>query len=400
MTTCSRDGIYAIPGAGAVPGGEECLKDMRVIQIDTRHRRQVRQFVELPFRLYRDVPQWVPALRSEALPMLDSRRNPFFQHSEAAFFIAEDEQGAIGRLAILNHRPYNAFNNTKTAFFYLFECENDLPAARLLFETAFAWASKRRLTEVVGPKGFSPLDGMGLLVDGYEHRPALGIPYNLAYYPQLLDALGFRGSGDILSGYLSASIHFPERIHQVAQRVSERRGLRVAQFKRRKDLRAIIPQLKELYNLSIQGTHGNYPVSDADVQAIADQMLRFADPALIKIVLKDEQVVGFLFAYPDISPALQRAKGKLFPTGWARLLVELRRATWVNINGMGIIKEYRGLGGTALLFSEMHESISRRGFEHAELVQIGTENDPMLRELRSLGVDFYKTHRMYHRGLD
>jgi hypothetical protein len=238
-----------------------------------------------------------------------------------------------------------------------------------------------------------------LLVDGFEHRPALGIPYNLPYYPQLLDALGFIGSGDILSGYLSAAMHFPERIHQVAQRVSQRRGLRVAQFKQRKDLRAIVPQLRELYNLSIQGTSGNYPVSDNDVGAIADQMLRFADPALIKIVLKDEQVVGFLFAYPDISPALQRAQGRLFPTGWIRLLIEMRRARWVNINGMGIIKEYRGLGGTALLFSEMHESISRRGFEHAELVQIGTENDPMLRELRSLGVDFYKTHRMYHRGL-
>jgi hypothetical protein len=128
-------------------------------------------------------------------------------------------------------------------------------------------------------------------------------------------------------------------------------------------------------------------------------MLRFADPTLIKIVFKDEQVVGFLFAYPDISPALQRARGRLLPTGWIRLLVEMHRARWVNINGMGIIKEYRGLGGTALLFSEMHDSIARRGFEHAELVQIGTENDPMLRELRSLGVDFYKTHRMYQRGL-
>ncbi len=365
---------------------------MRVFQIDTRNRSQIRQFVELPFRLYRDVPQWVPGFRSEALSMLDPERNPFFQHSEAAFFIAEQDRLPTGRLAILNHRPYNAFNNTQTAFFYLFECENDLPVARLLFEAAFAWAGERGLTEVVGPKGFSPLDGMGLLVDGFDHRPALGIPYNLSYYPQLLEALGFRGSGDILSGYLSAGMRFPERIHQVARRVSERRGLRVAQFKRREDLRAIVPQLKDLYNLSIQ-------VSDADVGAIAEQMLRFADPTLIKIVFKDEQVVGFLFAYPDISPALQRARGRLLPTGWIRLLVEMHRARWVNINGMGIIKEYRGLGGTALLFSEMHDSIARRGFEHAELVQIGTENDPMLRELRSLGVDFYKTHRMYQRGL-
>jgi hypothetical protein len=368
---------------------------MRVFEIDPANHWQVRQFVELPFQLYRNVAQWVPMLHSEALRMLDQRRNPFFQHSEAAFFIAERDDHPIGRLAILNHRPYNAFNNNQTAFFYLFECKDELPAAQALFEAAYAWAGKQGLTDVLGPKGFSPLDGMGLLVDGFAHRPALGIPYNLPYYPQLLQALGFTGYGDILSGYLSASMRFPEHIHEVARRVCQRRGLRVAQFKRRKDLRTIIPRLKELYNLSIQGTSGNYPVSDADVQAIAEQMLRFADPALIKIVLKDEQVVGFLFAYPDISPALQRSRGRLFPTGWARLLVEMRQARWVNINGMGILKEYRGLGGTALLFSEMHKSVTRRGFEHAELVQIGTENDPMLRELRSLGVDFYKTHRMY-----
>lgn len=372
---------------------------MRVLEIDALNRKQVRQFIELPFRLYQDVGQWVPGLRSETAHMLNTHRNPFFQHSEAAFFVAEDEQSVTGRLAILNHRPYNAFNSSSTAFFYLFECEDDQAAANSLFEAAFAWAGKRHLNEVLGPKGFSPLDGMGLLVDGFEHRPALGIPYNLPYYPRLLEGSGFRSNGDILSGYLSASMEFPERIHQVAQRVSERRGLRVAQFKRRKDLLTIVPQLKELYNLSIQGTSGNYPVSDADVQAIAEQMLRFADPALIKIVLKDAQVVGFLFAYPDVSAALQHTKGRHFPTGWARLLMEMRRTAWVNINGMGIIKEYRGLGGTALLFSEMHKSITLHGFKHAELVQIGTENDPMLRELRSLGVDFYKTHRIYRREL-
>jgi hypothetical protein len=157
--------------------------------------------------------------------------------------------------------------------------------------------------------------------------------------------------------------------------------------------------LRDLYNLSIEDTPGNYPVGEADVRAIADQMLRFADPRLIKIVTKDDHIVGFLFAYPDISAALQRTRGRLLPFGWADLLLELRRTTWVNINGMGIIKQYRGAGGTALLFSEMHKSITQRGFAHAELVQIGTANDRMQRELSSLGVDFYKTHRVYQRAL-
>jgi hypothetical protein len=372
---------------------------MRVIEIDTNDHRQVRQFVDLPFRLYREIPQWVPLLRSEALHMLNPRRNAFFRHSEAAFLIAARDEQVAGRLAVLDHRNYNAYNNAKTGFFYLFECEDDLHAAQALFEAAYAWAGQRGLERLLGPKGFSPLDGMGLLVDGFQHRPALGIPYNLPHYPDLLEALGFTGTGDIVSGYLNASVQFPERIHQVSALVQQRRGLRVAQFQRREDLQAIIPSLKELYNQSIQGTSDNYPLDDADVQAIADQMLRFADPRLIKIIFKDEQIVGFLFAYPDISAALQRSKGRLFPTGWIRLLREMRRTPWVNINGMGILKEYRGVGGTALLFSEMQKSIAQRGFTHAELVQIGRENDPMLRELRSLGVDFYKTHRLYQRDI-
>lgn len=371
---------------------------MNVIQIEPGNPRQARRFVDLPYRLYRDTPQWVPPLRSEAFHMLDPHRNAFFRHSEAAFLIAVRDEQVMGRLAVLNHRNYNRFNNTQTGFFYLFECENDLQIAQALFEMAYAWAKKRGLDCLLGPKGFSPLDGMGLLVEGFEHRPALGIPYNLPYYAALLEALGFVGIGDIVSGYLNAETQFPERIHQVSALVQGRRGLRVARFQRRQDLRAIVPALKELYNLSIQGTAGNYPLEEADVQAIAEQMLRFADPRLIKIVYKNEQIVGFLFAYPDISAALQRSKGRLFPTGWIRLLRELRRTPWVNINGMGILKEYRGLGGSALLFSEMQKSIAERGFAHAELVQIGRENDPMLRELRSLGVDFYKTHRIYQRG--
>jgi hypothetical protein len=136
-----------------------------------------------------------------------------------------------------------------------------------------------------------------------------------------------------------------------------------------------------------------------DVKGIADQMLWFADPRLIKIVMKGDEPVGFLFAYPDISAALQRTGGQLFPWGWFHLWRELRRTRWININGAGIIEQYRGLGGTAILFSEMYKSVVEGGYLYADLVQIGVENDRMQRELEGLGIDFYKTHRMYRRQL-
>ena len=374
---------------------------MKLIEINTEDRRQVRQFLQLPFRLYTNIPQWVPPLAPDARRTLDKRRNPFFIHSQAAFFlVVDDRKIALGRLAVLNNHRYNEYNHENTAFFYLFECENNIAASSLLFEAAFQWAHDQGLNLIQGPKGFTVFDGVGMLVKGFEHRPAFGLPYNLTYYPDLVEAAGFEpAGGDIVSGYLNSMMQFPETIHKAARRIQERRDLRVARFNSRRDLRLLVPKLKDLYNGALATTAGNAPLIDEEVKILADQMLWFANPRLIKIVYKGDQPVGFLVAYPDVSAAIQRIKGRLFPFGWIYLLLELRRTQWININGAGMLEGYRGLGGTALLFSEMQRCVIEEGYQHADLVQIGIDNEKMQRELRDLGIDFYKTHRLYSRPL-
>jgi hypothetical protein len=371
---------------------------MDIFQIDLADRRQVHEFLALPFRIYRDIPQWVPPMQTDERRRLDPKRYPFFRHSNAAFFLACQNGGTLGRLAVLDSSLYNEHNNEKTAFFYLFECENDQEASSELFASGFEWARRRGLNKMLGPKGFTALDGLGLLVKGFERRPALGLPYNLPYYPALIEAQGFEKTNDILSGHLSATIQFPQRIHELAARIQERRGLHIARFRNRSELRAALGYLKSLYNGVTGETSGGAPITDEEIKTMADQMLWFADPHLIKIVMKDEKPVGFLLAYPDISTALQRTKGKLFPFGWAIILWELLTTDWININGAGIIEEYRGLGGTAILYSEMFKSVVENPrYRHAEVVQIGMENDKMQREMENFGVDFYKIHRMYQK---
>jgi hypothetical protein len=373
---------------------------MQIRQIDPNNRKEVQRFLDLPFRLYAHTPQWVPPLSIDARRIFNHRRHPFYQSGEAAFWLALDGANqAVGRLAVLDDQKYNQYNQEHTAFFYLFECQEDLQAATGLFEAGFAWARQRGLQRMEGPKGFTPFDGLGLLVRGFEHRPAFGLPYNLPYYANLVEGAGFTGVGELVSGYLSARTVLPERIHQVAEALKRRRGLRVARYCTRRELRELAGCLKDLYNSSLGGTQGNAPLTDEEVKAMADQMTWFADPRLIKIVYKGEQPVGFLFAYPDISAALQRTQGRLFPFGWLDLLLELRRTRWININGAGMIEGYRGLGGTALLFSEMYKSVAECSYEHADIVQIGVENDNMQREMRGFGIDFYKAHRLYTRQL-
>jgi hypothetical protein len=380
---------------------------MNILQLDLHNKKQVDDFLRLPFSIYRDIPQWVPPLQMDERLRLNPKRFPFYQHSHASFFLAYQETRPIGRLAVLDNRRYNEFNKTKTAFFYLFECENNIEAANALFDAAFDWARSRGLTQIAGPKGFTPLDGFGLLVKGFEHRPAFGLPYNPAYYADLVEAQGFVKDGESVSGYLGTSIQFPPRIHQLAERLAQRRGLRIARCNTRKDLRALVPHLKELYNNSLGGTEGTVPLTDEEVDTMANQLIWLADPKLIKMVMKvedpfqgDEKIVGFCFAYPDISAALQRTRGRLFPFGWLTLLLELRRTKWININGAGLLPEYRGSGGTAILYSEMFKSVAENPrYRHAEVVQIGVENGNMQREMENFGIDFYKMHRTYSRTL-
>ena len=372
-----------------------------IVRINLMDRRQIKQFINLPFSIYNNTSQWVPPLAGDAAQVFDRQGNPYYHHSKAAFFLAlDDRRQPAARLAVLDNRRYNQYNRCQTAFFCLFECQDDLELSGALFEAGFDWARSRGLFDIIGPKGFTALDGLGLLVAGFEHRPALGIPYNPSYYAKLIEAAGFQSTGELVSGYLSReNYQYPEKIHQIAELVKQRRGLHVATCRTRRDLRALLPKLQELYNASLGGSTGNTPLLAEEVKVMADQMLWFADPRLIKIVMKADEPVGFLLAYPDISAALQRTKGRLFPFGWIDLLLELRRTKWININGAGIAEKYRGVGGTALLFSELYLTLIDYRYDHADLVQVGVENDRMQRELRDLGIDFYKRHRMYRREL-
>lgn len=373
---------------------------MEIIEVDSGNKRRVRAFLRLPFEIYKGTPQWVPMFEGDARAPFDKNRFAFYRHSEAAFFLAVAGDEPIGRIVALQNRMYNEYNNKKAATFYWFECRDDAAAAQGLFEAAFEWARSRGLNEMIGPKGFTALDGAGVLVRGFEHRAAFSMPYNHPYYPRLIEAAGFQPTGENVSGYLGSEMQFPERIHELSRRVQERRGLRIARYRTRKDLRALVPVFQKLYNDALGGTLDNYPISEEEANTLANQLIWFADPRLVKVVMKGDEPVGFLLAYPNINAALQKTKGRLLPLGWIRMWRELKRTDWVDINGAGLVEEYRGSGGTAILFSEMAKSITETGqFRHAETVQIAVGNDRMQRELANFGVNFYKAHRSYRRDL-
>ena len=373
---------------------------MQICRLDPTNRHDVRCYIEFPFRLYRKSSLWVPPFVNEVRAQLDPRRHPFYQHSEATFFFALEGDEVVGRIAVLDNARYNEHHGKRTAFFYHFDAVNDRAVSRALFDAAFDWAHGRGLDLMWGPKGFLAADGQGVLVEGFEHRPALGIPYNYPYYGELLEDAGFEKQLDFISCYLDRQISIPGRFLEVAEKVKRRRGFRSVRFRTKAELRAMIPRVTAVYNESFVEVQGYVPITEAEAKAIGDRILSVADPELIALLMKGDELAGFVLAYPDISAAIQRCRGRMWPTGWYHLLREFKRTPWLNFNGAAILEPYRGLGGNALLYAELyHTLIVRTQYQYADLVQVQETNTRMIQELQALKVKPYKKHRIYRRSL-
>lgn len=371
---------------------------LQIRKLDTSSRRDVKRFIELPFRLYTDCPQWVPPLVDDIKLMMDRRRYPFYEHSDADFFLAERGGRPVGRIAVLENRHYNQHWGSRTAFFYLFDAENDPEAALALFAEIETWARRRNLNKIVGAKGFLQGDGIGVLVEGFEHRPAVGIPYNYPYYADLIEAAGYRRQRDFLSAHLAGDARLPERIVAIAEKMKERRGFTIKTFASKKELRAWIPDIVKTYNETFIENWEFNPITEREGKVIGERLLAIADPKLIKLVMKGDVIAGFLFGFPDISEGIRRARGRLWPFGWFWILREFKHTKWINLNGAGILAPYRGLGVNAILYVEMEKTIRAGNFEHADLVQM-EEHVLTLADTETMGGKIYKKHRIYEKDV-
>ncbi|MFT3893476.1 MAG: hypothetical protein QM730_17755 [Anaerolineales bacterium] len=376
---------------------------LTIEKVDTSNKSQVKRFVELPFKLYKDCPQWVPPLYVDAYMYLNRQKHPFHEHSDVDFFLAVRDGRDVGRITAIENKPFNKYHGTKKVDFFHFDCENDPEAAAALFDAVCNWAKARGLDTMVGPKGMGPLDGYGMVVYGFEHRQTMSmLNYNYPYYVPLLESLGFEKEVDFVSCYLPADkFHVPERVDRITQRVMQRGGLKVRQFKNKKELVSWGgPRIGKAYNDAFVNNWEYYPFTQREIDFVISNIMTIADHRLIKIITHGDDVVGFLFAFHDVSAALQRAHGRLFPFGLLDILLELKRTNTVSVNGMGILPKYHGHGGNAMLYSEMgHTLLNFSQFTHVEMTQVAETAEQMRADLKNLNGVEYKNYRVYRKSL-
>jgi hypothetical protein len=375
---------------------------IKVNKIDLDSKSEINRFVQFPFELYEGHPQWVPPFISDVRTMLNPGKHPYYEHSDAEFFLAEKDGDVVGRIAALENKPFNKYHDKKDAEFYLFECINDQEVANALFETVFDWARKRGLNKLVGPKGFGPLDGYGIQIEGFEHRQMMNMMnYNYPYYRDLVENLGFTKVVDFVSSYIQPqNFQLPSKVRKASEIAKKRGSFTVVDFENKRELIKWAGRIGQAYNQAFVDNWEYYPLSQNEIDFVVKNVMTIVDPNLLKIITKNDEVVGFVFPFPDVSAAMQKNKGKLGPIAILRLLLEIKHTNWISFNGVGILPEYQGLGGNAIMYAELEKSMHANDqFIHAELTQVAETAEQMRKDLKNLGVKFYKNHRVYHRDI-
>ena len=363
--------------------------------------RDLRAFVNVPFRLYGVDGTWVPPLKLERYQYLTPKLNAFFKHGEAQLFLALRDGRAVGRISAHIDRVYNAYHDARWGWFGFLEVEEDVEALEALLKAAENWLRERGCDRMVGPADFTLNDGCGVLVEGFDRKPIIRQNWNEPYLPALCDHAGLDKAMDVFFWFLDVrdrSGMLPI-LPQLASDARSKHGMRIRKMSRR-SLRRDLDLFGELYNDAWKNNWGFVPYSKEDLDAYAlDLQLVFDRDWFMVAEAPDGEPVGVAISVPDVNQVLARMKGRLLPLGWWYFLTKKRRIDACRVGFLGVKPDFQHTGVAALLYLEHFEQAAIRRISKGETGWILETNIAMNRGMEAMNGRIVKRYRIYGREL-
>ncbi|OFZ18640.1 MAG: hypothetical protein A2X94_01695 [Bdellovibrionales bacterium GWB1_55_8] len=361
-----------------------------------------KRFLELPWSIYnsKDHPQWVPPLQVSVEDSLHTVKNPFYKRADIQLFLAVKNGRDVGRIAAIENRGHNEFHEDRTGFYGYFEAIDDQAVADALFGAAEDWLKNRGLQAMMGPMNPSTNHECGLLVRGQSQHPTLMTTWNPKYYETLHESAGLKGVKDTVAYAIKTDMAtgLPPRVIEYAERIRKNsrltfRSLDVKNYDRDVEI------CFEIYNSAWEKNWGFFPMTRDEFMHLAKDMKFLLDPDFAFIAEKDGKPAGFMLALPDYNHIFKRIpNGKLFPTGFLKLLIGKRLLKSVRVLTLGVKPEFRGGGIFALFTYESFLRARRRGIIGGEASWILEDNEAMNKPWRDLGAPLYRRWRFYQRS--
>ncbi|MCE5302210.1 MAG: hypothetical protein LLF97_03755 [Planctomycetaceae bacterium] len=366
-------------------------------------REDLDRFVKLPWRIYADDPHWVPPLLTDVKEFLNRRKHPFYQHGDAAQFVAVRGDQTVGRILVSDDPRYNQQHGENVGCFGMFECVEDRATAHALLDAAAGWLRAKGRTAMRGPIDYSLNYPSGLLVDGFDTPPRIMMNHNRRYYVDLLESWGLQKAKDLYAWWFVDPLDLVAKWKPRLERIAQRSGVVVRPFRTR-DLAAELARCQTIYNRAMEGLWGSVSLSDAELQYFAKRLSQVAVPEQVLMAEVGGQVVGFSITLPDFNEATGPLNGRLtrfgLPIGLAQLLRRRRHITTARMIVLDVLKDFRRRGiGETLILKTLDYGKNVLGYTGAELGWTIEDNEPVNRTIESVGARRYKTYRIYEKSL-
>lgn len=370
--------------------------------LPVRTASELREFVDFDLEHYRDRPLYAPPIRIDLQRRIRRwtrpREDGAAADKEARLFLARRNGQVVGRLSASIDHVKNEHDGVVSGAFGMLEVVNDPAVSDALFDRAISWLADRNVKRVLGPYGFTQEDPyVGLLVEGFDIDPTFGMTYSQPWYPELVERAGFATAMDLKS-YSIESHLTPAVIEERARRTQSRAGIRVRPI----DMKRVWDEAKlirNIFNASLQNNWEFVPLSDEQVRGMVQEIKLLADPRIILFVEVDGKPAGCVINIPCYNDVLRACRGKLFPTGLARLLLARRKRIKMRPYALGVLEPYRRLGLANLLIYETFRRGSAAGYRRGEVTWILGNNTPMNELATQFANPHPKIHRIYEKSL-
>src|ERR1019366_9041774 len=366
-------------------------------------RRELNTFAKLPWRLYRNERNWVAPLLMDLKEQLDQRKNPFFEHAEAQYFLAWRDGRAVGRISAHIDRHLQEFQRNDWGLWGWFECENDPEIARALLDAAEAWLRAHGAGTMIGPMSFTTNDECGLLIEGHERRPIILGPWHHAYYQSLLER--DVGLSKVMDLYMwSLDVSGREKVHpaiwEMADKLESEHGIVCRNF-RKKDLQAEVTRFLEVYNSAWENNWASVPLNEEEVRHYAKDLKPVLDENWAMVAERKDtgEVVGAALTLPDFNQVLAKLNGRLLPFGWVTALREKRKIDAVRVFALGVKPEYQHTGVAARFYQMHFDAAERTPQKGGEMGWILETNRAMNPAMEGMGGEIKRRYRVYERAL-
>jgi hypothetical protein len=360
-----------------------------------RNEKELKSFVELPYRLYKNNRYWVPPLREDVYNLFDKKKYPFWEHSERELFLVYRNNEVVGRVCAIIDYNFIDFWNEKTGYFGFFECEDDLEAAVALFKAVREFHREKGMIKFIGPFNPSTNEEVGFLLEGYFLEPMIMMTYTFEYYHKLALGAGLTKAKDLYAFYIEAKNVPLERLEKMCSVIRKRiRDLKVRPVDL-DDFSNEVKKIKEVYNDAWSRNWGFVPMTEAEFNHIAKTIKDLVVPELVIIVEVDNVPVGVSLAVPNYNFILKKLNGNLNLLGLLKLFYYKNKIKEARLMIMGVKKDYQKLGIEGLMFLETLKAGMKLGYDRGELSWTLEDNYSVNNTIIKMGGRLYRKYRVY-----